>query len=349
MVIGLYAPATSAWAEDRVEGVSSLNAAGVVPGMTAGPTGATPRGGGEVCGPGNGLCCSANNTPGCYDEACCYAVCAIDAFCCDTLWDSSCAREANEICRVCNPPCESDEECDSCEICDLDTSACVPDPAQDCPNDLCEDAFVIHSGHPVTGDTCLDGEFGAVSGGCGTSDTSPDAWYTYTSSCPELGTGEIHAQLCGYLFDVMLNVYTDCSANAGSEIVCNNGGGSCPLNYCSSEVYWNSMDHTTYVIRVSGWANQCGQFQLTLTESCDVPRPPCPNCGTCDGDVNCDGAVDSLDAGAVLARFGMDPCGELCIFDLNCDGVIDPLDTGFVLSRFGTCNLPVDCVQKFCE
>lgn len=59
----------------------------------------------------------------------------------------------------------------------------------------------------------------------------------------------------------------------------------------------------------------------------------------CDGDVNGDGNVDPLDAGAVLARFGQDPNvpGVGCEFDANGDGTIDPLDNGYVLARFGPC------------
>ncbi|MCH7720540.1 MAG: hypothetical protein IH988_06060 [Planctomycetes bacterium] len=67
-------------------------------------------------------------------------------------------------------------------------------------------------------------------------------------------------------------------------------------------------------------------------ESCDSPAQ-------CDGDANGDGAVDPLDSGAILARFGLDPCvGGNLQYDVNCDGAIDPLDAGYVLARFGTCN-----------
>ena len=74
----------------------------------------------------------------------------------------------------------------------------------------------------------------------------------------------------------------------------------------------------------------------------------CEGCGTCAGDVNCSGDVDPLDSGAILARFGLDPCNEeLCQYDVNCDGAIDPLDSGFVLARFGVCNEPEVC--KICS
>ena len=75
-------------------------------------------------------------------------------------------------------------------------------------------------------------------------------------------------------------------------------------------------------------------------------------CGTpamCDGDVNGDGAVDPLDAGAILARFGLDSCEEdVCQYDVNCDGAINPLDSGYVLARFGTCDPVAACALSFC-
>ncbi len=56
-----------------------------------------PGGSGGVC-PGEGDCCLANLTPGCEDEACCNAVCAVDSFCCSNEWDSICADEAFSLC-----------------------------------------------------------------------------------------------------------------------------------------------------------------------------------------------------------------------------------------------------------
>jgi len=54
------------------------------------------------------------------------------------------------------------------------------------------------------------------------------------------------------------------------------------------------------------------------------------------GDVNGDAAVDPLDTGGVLARFGTDITLQPG-YDVNSDGLdIDPLDAGAVLARFGT-------------
>lgn len=63
-------------------------------------------------------------------------------------------------------------------------------------------------------------------------------------------------------------------------------------------------------------------------------------CEGCEGDANGDGAVDPLDSGFVLSRFGCpvgtgDPNCDAA--DQNGDGMVDPLDSGFVLARFGPC------------
>ncbi|MHC5028842.1 MAG: hypothetical protein ACYTGR_18995, partial [Planctomycetota bacterium] len=61
-------------------------------------------GGNPAC-PGEGDCCESNGTPGCDDGACCATVCAADAFCCDTTWDSVCAGMADELCGgLCGVP-----------------------------------------------------------------------------------------------------------------------------------------------------------------------------------------------------------------------------------------------------
>ncbi len=43
-------------------------------------------------------CCSAGTAPGCDDLGCAKAVCAIDSFCCTSIWDASCAEQAHLLC-----------------------------------------------------------------------------------------------------------------------------------------------------------------------------------------------------------------------------------------------------------
>ncbi|MCA9290360.1 MAG: hypothetical protein KDA25_04475 [Phycisphaerales bacterium] len=87
--------------------------------------------------PGTGDCCAPNGTPGCDDETCCGAVCAIDPFCCDVDWDQVCAEAAlaSPDCD-CGPPtscpgsggcCEAHES-PGCEEAACCVSICADDP-----------------------------------------------------------------------------------------------------------------------------------------------------------------------------------------------------------------------------
>lgn len=54
----------------------------------------------SMCGsPLAGDCYEEGSTKGCSDEACCNAVCDVDAFCCDAMWDDVCASEASSYCH----------------------------------------------------------------------------------------------------------------------------------------------------------------------------------------------------------------------------------------------------------
>jgi hypothetical protein len=60
------------------------------------------------CGlPDAGDCFANNGTPGCGDPECCFTVCALDPYCCETAWDSICANLAASNCA---PPCPTDTD-----------------------------------------------------------------------------------------------------------------------------------------------------------------------------------------------------------------------------------------------
>jgi hypothetical protein len=48
--------------------------------------------------PGPGDCFVPGDTPGCNDPACCTAVCAVDPFCCQWVWDQGCVSQALALC-----------------------------------------------------------------------------------------------------------------------------------------------------------------------------------------------------------------------------------------------------------
>lgn len=53
------------------------------------------------CGdPAAGPCGTPHPWTGCANQACCNAVCAADAYCCETVWDSVCVGEAATLCAV---------------------------------------------------------------------------------------------------------------------------------------------------------------------------------------------------------------------------------------------------------
>ncbi|MEY3141723.1 MAG: hypothetical protein RLY21_216 [Planctomycetota bacterium] len=61
----------------------------------------------NVCGnPLAGGCCESNDTPGCQDAQCCEQVCGVDPFCCDEMWDFTCAERAIASCSACSNPAD---------------------------------------------------------------------------------------------------------------------------------------------------------------------------------------------------------------------------------------------------
>jgi hypothetical protein len=66
----------------------------------------------EVPGCGDaeaGDCQQDNGTPSCDDGACCDMVCAVDATCCQVVWDQACADLAADLCDA-GPPRETQPE-----------------------------------------------------------------------------------------------------------------------------------------------------------------------------------------------------------------------------------------------
>jgi hypothetical protein len=126
----------------------------------------------EACLTGSGDCCVAQDGPGCGGLECCDIVCGIDPFCCDEVWDESCADLALASC--------------SC-------------------NDLCEQATPLSDGATpfTTAGAVTDGQIEAV---CVTPEN--DVWFDYTATC----TGVLTVDTCtGTAFDSVLKVYDGCA------------------------------------------------------------------------------------------------------------------------------------------
>ena len=113
---------------------------------------------GETCPefqcPDDGDCCYPHDYPGCEDPECEAAVCAVDPFCCDVMWDSLCAQEAVELCDC--PPLPMGACCDM-GICLATTPEfdCVPWGGQWYEGETCPE-FICPS--PELGACCIEGE-----------------------------------------------------------------------------------------------------------------------------------------------------------------------------------------------
>ncbi len=71
--------------------------AGGFGGTGAGGFGGTGAGGFGGTGGGTNDCCSAHDSPGCFDPAITACVCAVDPFCCNVQWDQLCVDEVTSL------------------------------------------------------------------------------------------------------------------------------------------------------------------------------------------------------------------------------------------------------------
>lgn len=123
----------------------------------------------DVCSPASGDCLAAegNGTPGCNDAACCGTTCDADPFCCDIVWDATCAAEATGLCTGSFETCAAGAG--SCAGGHADGDAGCEDV--DCCNTVCEqDPFCcVDTWDDICATTALSACFltcGANSGGC---------------------------------------------------------------------------------------------------------------------------------------------------------------------------------------
>jgi hypothetical protein len=138
----------------------------------------------DGCAPGSSNCCEANGGLGCDDRACEAAVCAADAFCCETEWDGICAGEALNLCGdLCGSTCCVSSGGLGCDDPDCQAAVCAADPfccdvewdgvcageALDLCADLCGAGAVGCTHTPVDcddGDACTDDSCDPATGGC---------------------------------------------------------------------------------------------------------------------------------------------------------------------------------------
>lgn len=177
------------------------------------------------------------------------------------------------------------------------------------PNDLCSGAeeITLACGDGVTvSGTTVGATFDNV-GTCGTSNTAPGVWYTFT------GTGnDVTVTTCDQAnYDTKLSVF---SGSCGS-LTCvggNDDGSGC--SGFTSELTVSTTSGTTYYILVHGFSSGTGDFDLSLSDGPDLTDPTIINC---PADVNQDADAGLCNAAVTVAVpvFGVD-------FDDNCSATI---------------------------
>jgi hypothetical protein len=161
-------------------------------------------------------------------------------------------------------------------------------------NDRCENATVIGNGIS-TGDTSYATSDGQAS--CGNSNTSPSVWFKYTSP----GTGPLTISTCGSFFDTVLSVYdtNTCPSGTGSEIACNDdapAGQGCGTR--QSLVTFGATLGNTYYIRVSGYEDAVGEYQLNVGPVNDACENAIP---VIEGSVPFDNRLATTDGPSLLS------------------------------------------------
>lgn len=101
---------------------------------------------------------------------------------------------------------------------------------------------------------------------CGLFGTAPDVWYLYTPS----QTCTTQFDLCGSAFDTVLSVFDLCPQAGGLEIACNDDNEACGV---SSTLWLPVVAGNQYLIRVSGYNAQSGDFQLAISPQCPPTGP----------------------------------------------------------------------------
>ncbi len=329
------------------------------------------------CGlPGAGACCAANSTPGCDDGACCAVVCALDSFCCDVVWDATCAALAEMNCApgTCPGVCPGEGDCcaangtPGCDdpaccgtVCSIDPyccdvawdASCVALAEANCAPGTCPGAC------PGEGDCCAaNGTPGCDNEACCDTVCSIDPYccdVAWDASCAALAEANCAAGTCP-------------GACPGEGACCTaNGTPGCDEPACCDTVC--AIDPTCCDL---AWDADCAALAAANCTPGTCPAA-CPGEGDCcagNGAAGCDDpaccntvcAIDpyccdvSWDAScAALALFNCAP--ELpCFGDTTGDGVFNAADSVDLYDCFsGPENVPQppgpiqldDCLDAF--
>ncbi len=162
---------------------------------------------GDACA---GDCCLPHETASCKDLACCVAVCASDPYCCETIWDGTCAGEAMITCNLgpdaacpplqCGDPlagnCCLSHAGPSCRNKECCVAVCLLDPlcCESQWDGTCAKIATSQTDCPCDGPTC--GAEGT--GSCFQSHTTP---FCEQGSCCNIICGKVQPECCSVAWD----------------------------------------------------------------------------------------------------------------------------------------------------
>ena len=187
-------------------------------------------------------------------------------------------------------------------------------------NDTCAGATVATVGPNAFNNVLAasDAPLGAL-GGCVGPDSSNDVWFRYVPAASGVATFDTCAAAA---FDTRIELWLGCPEKGGSPLACNDEG----CGQRSTVSRFVECGRQYFVRIASPDPNGRGTGILTIAQQgSGCPQP-------CSGDLDGDGAVNGLDLGRLLGRWGLDG-----VSDLNGDGSTDGLDLGVMLGDWGTC------------
>ncbi len=239
-------------------------------------------------------CCSRHFTPGCDDPGCEAAVCEVDPFCCDAVWDLGCVALAFDMCSV----CPNDLRLQSASPCiDAGDNTAVP---EDITTDLDGNPrFLEIPETPDTGNGTLPivdmGAYESLGGGC----------LAVTSQ-------EIVCHADGTTFTVNIAGLNACTGGT-TQVTFTASGGAVGEDLCFTAIVSD------------------GGFCCT-TEIC-VTIPDCSPAAL-PSDLDGDGIVGIVDFLALLAAWGScSDCGT-CPADFDGDCAVGILDLLILLGNW---------------
>lgn len=162
-------------------------------------------------------------------------------------------------------------------------------------NDDCADAIDVGGGGIFPANNRLATNDGQTT--CGSSDTNPDVWYSFTARCP----GTLQVRTCGTSdiggagqgADTVLSLHGGCPGSAANTLACNDQVGSSDDPFaCTSPSSGNDSYVETYVttgqsvlIRVSTWSNSAlGDLRVQVDHIPDTTVPASFRNGSFDSD-----------------------------------------------------------------